>query len=834
MSTGDAPLRAASEWGTRVLFETLAVFVLAMSGFGLLFARMGIFDAPPVWLLSLIATGGYFQAVRTWQRSEYSVPGWHLLLLLGVGLLFRLTPDAYVLGGQDQGVYLNTAMHLANVGNLVPVDPVLPHLSDPAAREIYRNSNYLPTSYLPGIYSTPGGLVFQFYHLFPVWLALFGDGSGPATAVYALTFLSLVSILFFYRLAYLLTADRTAALAAGLLLALNPLHAFFSRFPVTEVPALAFSLIGFSFLLDYWRNAGNAGKAGSWRFLLISALAMCCLFFTRISGFMYMPVVVAITLAAMCDERRDRRLSMLAWGIAVIAGYAASVCYGLIWSRPYASDIYRLSFGPGLGRHVLLVLGVGTAAAAVVWWAAQRAASQPARRLKLVRMLHLGVGLLPFIAVTVALVAAWKAFALGYTDAYATDPVIAARFGLAQRGWVSIFSTSLVATAVYLSPFLFAAFFPAAFAAGRSALMALVLLCATYFFAIVVLFQPVLPYQPYYARYLLSEVVPYLLLLVVCVWAALEKKSRARAWLAAALCAGGLYCGLLSSAQIGKSEHEGVSDSLARLLQDFDRGDLVLIDVAMTTPQVSELKTPLVFTAGLNVASATRADLARPHYLDRLDRDFDDVFLLSTDCNAPFAGFRRVDSTRYLERIFTHGAIPPTTTAVRGESTICTYRYDPVAMGGEVAYEFAGGGSGTGLLGAGWSTPEQWGVWSNGTAAQVSLPLHVEKAGQYVVEIEGRAYVTPKVPAQSIIVTDDAGSSASTIARFPDGRVHLRLQVDAAPGRSNPVLHFVFQNAVSPLALGYSKDGRTLAFGLEEIRVAPPATGPVDPAGAPH
>lgn len=203
------------------------------------------------------------------------------------------------------------AMELARSGGLSPLDPVLGAINDPAVLEAYRGGNYQPTIFLPGVYTTADGLEFQFYHLFPVWLALLGDVFAPQGSSYGLTLLSLVSLLFFQRLAHLISGRASVGLVAGLLLAVNPLHAFFSKFTVTEVPTLAFSTISFVFLLSYWRSSSSQRHG---RQLIVSALALGLLFMTRISGFMYLPFVFAVSAAvAIFDPDHGRRRGLLAW-----------------------------------------------------------------------------------------------------------------------------------------------------------------------------------------------------------------------------------------------------------------------------------------------------------------------------------------------------------------------------------------------------------------------------------------------------------------------------------------------------------------------------------------
>jgi len=696
---------------------------------------------------------------------------------------------------------------------------VLAKLADPAAQAAYHAANYTGGQFLPGVYERDGGLVFQFYHAFPVWLALFGDGAGPQAAVYALTLLSVASLLYFQRLAHLLTGSANAGLVAGLLLAVNPLHAFFSRFPVTEVPTLAFSLMAFVLLVDAWRSNG---ADGSRRWMVLSAGAMACLFFTRISGFQYVPFLVAMAIAAIAfDPQPARRRTIIAWVALSLVAFAASVVYGLRWSGPYSTDIYQLSFAPLLGKHWVALVAVVSMAMLAAWIGAAQAAKRPELHRLLQRALSAGLVVLPWIGVAIVAFALFRAWRLGYTDAYASHPWIGPRFGLVHQGLRSMFSTSIVAIAVYLSPFVFAAYLFAGFRARRWPALAMLLLFCTAFLGFAALLQWVLGYQPYYARYLLSEIVPYALLLVVCTWARLapEAPGAARGY-GLALLLGGVTCAGLSLAQIGKNEHEGVAESIEAIAAHADGGDLVIVDGSMASPNPLELRMPLAYWKRLNVANVTPAQLADSDYMLTLAAPFDDAWLLTND-GKPRKGFEDVESVRFREVIFDRGAMPPVATAVRHDARIRILRMQSDVLGGAGQAWFGTGHRGNALLRDGWSTPEGWGVWSSATSATLALDvagLEADAADAIEVTLVGRAFVPDAKRMQRIAATvagvpmtvrmdGPARSRATLVAMVPAERVR--------DGKLDVVLSL--PDAVSPATLGLSGDRRTLAFGLERL-----------------
>lgn len=800
--------------------ELIAIFVLVLSVTGLVAARLGVFHAPQIWIIGLLLTFAYDRSTKTLSVTNSDcAPFWHLLLVLGVGLLFRLTPYAYILGGQDQGVYVNMAMELVRTGALEPVDLVLKAIADPSITESYLQGNYNPTIYLPGVYSTAGGLEFQFYHLFPVWLALFADLMGVEGAGYGLTLLSLVSLLFFQRLAHLISGRASVGLVAGLLLAVNPLHAFFSKFPVTEVPTLAFSAMSFAFLVGYWRAPEAAGAR---RLLAISVSALGMLFMTRISGFMYLPFVLVLSVAvAMFELDPDRRRGVLVWSVAVVMLYAFSVMDGLRWSSVYATDIYRLSFAPLLGdrwRAWLMLLALG---ALLGWIAAWNLRARESVRLIGQKLLLFGAGSLPVLALVLAALAAYKAYRLGFTDGYAADPWIGERFGLSGQGYRSVFSTSLVASATYLSPFVLLAYFAIGFRAAHRPLLCALLFFVFCFLGYVAVLQWNLPYQPYYARYLLSEFVPYVLLLVVCTWAEMGP-GKFKATVAGALLLGGLYGMTLSALQIGKNEHEGVVDSLSRAISRIDDGDLVIVDRGLRTPSAYEIKTSFVFTYGLNVATMAAADLANQTYFSGLSRPFHDVYFVTQDPIPP-RGFTASDSVHFVEQAFQHGVQPPVATWRRGDSELFVHRYSGETRDVAAHFRFGAGQAGNALLGTGWSAPESWGIWTNSEAARLRLNPDTLAAGcmqQPALRLFGRAYVTAKSPRQRYRLLVDGVTVARAEVKIPKTVIHLVAQLPEEALFSDAIEIVVeTPDAVAPSVLGYSNDTRRLGFGLERLEI---------------
>ncbi|AND71078.1 hypothetical protein ATSB10_36240 [Dyella thiooxydans] len=809
--------------------ELLVVWVLSTSAIGLAAALTGHFLAPQILIGSLLITAGYGWLTRGVRHDTEALPDWrHLALLVLVCLFFRLPGYHYVLGGQDEGIYVNAANHILRSGGVVVQDLPLQRLAGTPLAKTYLEENR-GAYYLPGIYSFDNSsprLEFQFYHLFPVWMALFAGIFSIPAEIYALTLFSLLSVIFMYRLALGLSGSPKAALVAGLFLALNPLHAFFSKFPVTEIEALAFSLMGFSYLVDLRRQQSR--RDGT-RLLWLSALSFAGLFTTRISGFTYLPFIVAVAIASSIgDQDRAMRRSMVLWSVIVTALYALSVRYGLHWSRTYSRDIYRMSFEHLFGSHWHQGL-VASASVILGGWLLIGLASRSERwRVMLANQwlerARKYLGLIVLLCLIAGLV---KIYQLGWTNRYLHNG-LGTQWHLARMGWSSVEATGLFALLVYLGPL---------FPAGVVVLMSrrqdppaeFLRFFVSGFLVFAVLLQWAVPYGPYYTRYFLSEVVPYLGLLFIVVW----WQMRRGAWKTVTGCLVGaslLYMGYASSAQLGKTENDQLYSALEQLLSPVDSGDVVLMtSLQPGWPGVTQLKTPIVYTFGLSAISVSDASLNNHAYIAGIDAHYDDVFLVSSTPVAP-QGFESVGSTRIKIFAYDHSFLYPDDFGPVAQKRLYLYRLTrPVLPMRQIGYFNASGAWG-GFLADGWSVPENFGTWTSGKHARIVIDNRQlpHPSGGLRLHFEANLLVTAKHPRQRVTVFLDGRVMSSSDVVYP--RTSLGFNVDISPelleAERKLRIDFDLPDAVSPRSVGLGNDGRVLALGLKSVEALPMPPAP--------
>lgn len=807
----------------------MTVFIVVASLVGLAAALAGVFHAPQILVVAVAAAAWHLHRTR---KNGSAWPGpaprWrHVVLLVLVALFFRSPVYHYVLGGQDQGLYVNIAHYIEDTGGIAVSDKVERQLENTPFLDRYLARNRSGADgFLAGVYarnSDPGKLSFQFYDVFPVWMAIAGGVFGQAAAVYALTLFALLSIVFFYRLTLLLTESYRPALFAGGLLALSPLHAFFSKFPVTEVPALCFMLAGFTLLAVYW-SAAPAHRRAGW--LAWSSLAFLCAFTTRIDGFMYVPFIVAmawVTLLRDADPRRRRAVQWFA--LAVTAMYLISVAYGLVWSRDYSRDIYRLSFEPLFGRHWRIVLQALGAVVLVFWGGLAIVADRARFRERFAAHFDGAWRRLPGIIVWLALVfGIARIYRLGWTNRYVGSAGFADMWHLAGAGWTAASASSLWTLVVYLGPLLVLAFL--VLVAWRSAdpRIAFLRWLAAGLFAYIALLQWVIPYSPYYARYLLSGLVPCMLLLVVCAWASMRggHGKKALSW---ALVISAVYAAGISAAQIGKNENDGAYAGLARLTASVDPADLILLQIPpFSTFDRNQVETPLLYTFHRTTMVVDSKDLQDEGYLAKLDSLYDDIFLLTPRESVP-GNFKLVDSVRFRVKSYARNHSFPRQLALSQDMVLNMYRLGRLRIPFDMPFSFAVGGLGSAWLHSGWSGQEPWGTWSVGHEAVLSVDLRdlPESAKSFLLELDARAFVTENHRMQRIYASVDGNPVDTYTVEYPDASLTMRIpiRVPQAESTQRVNVELSLPDATSPQELNLNSDDRQLGVALERGRVLP-------------
>ncbi len=265
------------------IFERVLLGMLLNGWLALILAEIGIFS---IWLqiviLSLICVAAWrlrpalFGALLAPKRASFNIrraffrEHWDsialtlILFIFAIGVAAR--PFEVVLGVRDAGVYANTGFAIARTGGIVQHDPIVAAIetdqqsSDPVVRDAaaQAETNFLSVQPRQRTIATrlrqagffindgdmaSGRVVPQGFHLFPAWIALLTGLGGMQSGLAATGLLGLLGIWSVAMLGRRL-AGPWVGLGAAVLLALNGVQIWFSRYSTAEVIAQFLTFAG--------------------------------------------------------------------------------------------------------------------------------------------------------------------------------------------------------------------------------------------------------------------------------------------------------------------------------------------------------------------------------------------------------------------------------------------------------------------------------------------------------------------------------------------------------------------------------------------------------------
>lgn len=824
-------------------FDLLVLSVVCVSYAAVALLALNAFDARLAVIAGLLlaAAGRYFLPASF--EPEHAASGKPvfpvILVVLLAALLFRAEPFRPMHGGQDQGVYVSMSAHLQREGSVFIDDPVPAALPDQPSREIYASGMPEDPSFAaavqPGVYYSngEGDYVFQFYHLHPLWMAVFAELFGDAARFYALTFFSLLGIAGLCLLVLEMTGARAAALVAGLLLALNPLHVYFSRLHVTEIVALAFSAVGFYYLARAARGVRrSAAPAATATLAALSALSLSLVFFVRITGFLYLPVVALVYGLGIwwtAQHRPAYTRQVIGYGGLVAALYAVSVLYGLHYSPIYALEIYRWRFAGLLGTYwqeILAFISLATVAAGVALpFAARNGGAQ--RRLAFAARPGVWIALAgAAIAVGVA-GSFYEAYVIGFTERYAYTRHYT-RFGIVGAGAPIFLQTGVVGWLLYTSPLLAVVGIAGVHRTPRQwPVVLLYVFLGVCLFANLAVNVPVIYQHYYYARYLASEIVPYGIAIAVAV-TFLSTARWFRVLGAASIALTIPFHLYYVLQQMPVREGERPYAAMTRIAESVGDG-VLLLDLESWggrdgRERAARLQTPLTYYFGKRVFPFESRDL------DAILSSFEgvsgaDVWLLG---NRPGAHPRLelVRTFPYRDTRMENAAVIPTAVNENyWRQVLYLYRLPGVCETPGCDLRFSDGRLyptrrgyvyAQTMLGPGWHGLEEGHVWS-GDAQTLELSKGWFDAGRWpaVLLMELRPYAAS--PEHLVTLTVRSGDAEEQIVFDGGGLALHELALGCPDDSATCTVSVDVDGARSPREVRGSQDGRTLGIALYNI-----------------
>jgi len=580
------------------VFEVLCLFTVIVSFTSLVLLSLHKFSSYSAIGIALLIIAGVFIIYRKKIsfRKIFTRTNLILVAILLLALVFRYEPylSTYTVDKEDQKAYLEMSEVYVKTGGPFVYDPIKLGIQDPYVLKEYNRHNFWNQvmrnwsihQRLPGIYG------FRFFPITSLWMSIFSEFS--INRAYAIVFFSLLSIAALF-LILLELGGIGPAVIIGVLVSVNPLHAYLSKTPLAEMTALAFAASGFYFMLRYLRSKRTVH-------ILLFAGLIGCLFFTRITGFIYIPFFLFLLAATVMYAEKLKRNLILAF-ISVIGLYLLSILYGNYLTPLYMKQVLYVTILRGtLGSNWKIFLMGGT-----LLFLAFLGVLELYRNVKLVKRLKNGlyqkknILLLVFFC-CIVLYSIYKGHYLGMADTPNIDTLL-----------------------LYLTIPLFILIFPAIYKAKDSKSFYLCVLLVI--FSLVLLPRTTL-YQYYYARRLLTLLVLCLLLASLLLWQMIKKTTVTRLIAYAILIFVVLNFTYYSAHQLKLKTVDGAAGSFTVLKNEMGQNDLLVIDKEDFRDFLM-LKGMLNYYYSLKTFAMDDLEKIRdPRFMDYF-REFDRILILS-------------------------------------------------------------------------------------------------------------------------------------------------------------------------------------------------------------
>lgn len=315
------------------LFLSMATSIILISWVGLILAQCAIFSLGHLFL-TLMAYSLILIILKKPHRISFTIhkPSpiqFIFLTLLFVGftiLYFR--PHEYLTGHWDPGTYLNTGFHLAKSGTLEITDPLLSEMSwqdQKLFAPLKEDQIRTPGFYMKDPYA--GVLIPQFYHLYPVWIALFFKLFGVIGALCVNPLFALFSLWSIYILLSSIKNKRTAVFGV-LLLGFCVPQIWNARFATSEILAQYFILSGI-YTLSYLDKENPFIS-------ILSASSFAMAILTRTTSIIILPILLIYFITQTWLRLKKKDLFFI---IPIVLGSIHLYLQSLYFTKAYIKTI---------------------------------------------------------------------------------------------------------------------------------------------------------------------------------------------------------------------------------------------------------------------------------------------------------------------------------------------------------------------------------------------------------------------------------------------------------------------------------------------------------------
>ncbi|MHC1716420.1 MAG: hypothetical protein AB9915_00790 [Candidatus Dojkabacteria bacterium] len=547
------------------IINTLFVYICTVSLINVVLLTAGFFYPLLSLVLSLLLLLIIYTVFKVKIIFKDNRFNWLFLLVIVISLFLRFSPNLYLTGGQDQGSYVSLSKQYEVNHNLYIKDELRESLSDDMKKMYDKGNMFLGLDLKD---KNTSEYVMPFYPVFPSWMSIFGTLFGSDNRIYALTMFSILSIVGVYLLTYEMTdRNKKMALLASFLVGINPLHVYFSRMPVTEIVSLTFLLFSLYFLARFYNSYKEKGI--NIVYLALSLLAANALFYTRMSALFFLPIIILIPILSEIFNK-DRRLTKYLVSYLII--WIVFLALSYLYYYRCLPNLFDLIIGKRILNFVdtkdIVIFLVSLFV--IVWFSSYIKKVREFGR-KLVSFLFKYLFVIALI-VFVGLIVYQLYF-------YVKDIFIDNGYSLLSFESLSAFKQlSVITTFLYVTPFGFV-LIPISFIYfGKKGGIKISLLITTILIFLISNWwiSRVTQYHYYYARYQLSELIPFCLILLSIFFVSISKKKIWKIFSICIVIFMSMYFGYFSVIQL--RDYEGADRSKFEEIDEMiEERDLLIV-----------------------------------------------------------------------------------------------------------------------------------------------------------------------------------------------------------------------------------------------------------------
>jgi len=479
--------------------------------------------------------------------------------------------------------------------------------------------------------------VMPFYPVFPSWMATVGTIFGSDNRVYALTFFSILSVIGIYLLAYEISdRNKKVGLLASFLIAINPLHVYFSKLPVTEIVSLTFLCFSLYFLLRFYNEYKQKNIQVS--DLIISLLFSSALFYTRMSGIFLFPIIIVIPVLALlfAKERGLFRYLLVYSGL-----WSLSLALSYVFYKVYLPELFDQIIGKKILSFIewqtILILVLSLLVVLILIFYVKNIRDITRKILKFLSKYLPAIALLSFFLLI------YYEFLLYIKGAFLDNG-----YSLFSNESLSLFKQqSFLVGFLYLSPIGFI-LLPLSFIYLRKKMDVKILLLISTILIFLIYCWGVLKitqYHYYFARYQLSELIPLCTILVSVFLVELCKRKISKIVSIGLISLMAIYFGYFSVIQL--QDYEGADKGKFEEIQELVGRDGVLIVTKKEFFSFNQIIFPMKYYYGMNVFPMNYSTTVN-------DLSYKNIYVLSAYGDLEIQNLKLVKEIDFRHNYFVH------------------------------------------------------------------------------------------------------------------------------------------------------------------------------------